>query len=86
MFPTRVPVPLSQLTPDRLIGVNQVRAFDPHRPGFDAWVPVGPTPHPDDTIRVLEVAIDRDRLEEQLAQLVALVRGRAVAAEWGSRQ
>jgi hypothetical protein len=78
MLPTRVPVPLSQLTPDRLAGVNQVRAFDPYRPGFDAWVPVGPPTHPDDTLRVLEVAIDRDHLEEELAQLVALVRGGAV--------
>jgi hypothetical protein len=79
MLPKRGPVPLAQLTPGRLVGVNQVRAYDPSHPGFDAWVPVGPPPHPDDTLRVLEVAIDRDHLEEQLARLVALVRGRAAA-------
>jgi hypothetical protein len=70
----RPPVPLAHLTPDRLAGVHQVHAFDPFDPGFDAWLPVLPDPPAGDTARILEVAIDRGRLDAQLALLKAVVR------------
>lgn len=70
----RPPVPLANLTPDRLAGVHQVHAFDPFRPGFAAWLEVAALPPPGDTARILEVAIDLTRLDEQLAALRAVIR------------
>jgi hypothetical protein len=67
-------VPLANLTPDRLVGVHHVHAFDPFQPGFDAWLPVAADPPAGDTARILEVAIDHARRDDQLAALRAVIR------------
>jgi hypothetical protein len=68
----RAPVPLAELTVARLAAVDEVRAFDPARPGFTAWFPVGGRSAPGDTLRVLDVAIDLGRRDEDLATLRAV--------------
>ncbi len=68
----RSPISLAELTLTRLTGVDEVRAFDPSRPEFIAWLPVGSRSSPGDTLQILDVTIDFERKGEQLATLRAL--------------
>ncbi len=66
-------VPVAALTPDHLRGVARVRASDPRRPGFTARFNLRPGQAAEAGGGELEVAIDCDRLDEELAALRAVI-------------
>ncbi|HYH67530.1 MAG TPA: hypothetical protein VD866_22730 [Urbifossiella sp.] len=65
-------VPVADLTPDLLRGVSWVRARDPRGPGFTARFNLRPGEGAGSDAPGLEVAIDRGRLDADLAILRAV--------------
>ncbi len=68
-MPARHRLAAADLTPARLAGVHLVRAYDPARPGFEAWFRVADLASPDDTVRGLDVAVDATRVDEVAAAI-----------------
>ncbi len=71
-------IPFADLTLDRVARADEVHLFDPADPAFHLWFPVTPEERADGaTLKLLDVAIDRDRLDEQVAAVEALTRAAA---------
>ncbi|MBN9521495.1 hypothetical protein J0H58_23740 [bacterium] len=64
-------VPVTDVTPELLRYAARVHAFDPARPGFDAWIPITPF---DQGGADLNVLIDYAHKDEQLGRLRDLIR------------